>query len=121
MNIINRIRQMIVSFIALLILIWAFFSNALFGKIIILPFLISSFALLGENLFLLLNKRKISHIFQYIFRISFFVYIFGFLGYMIYYAIRYKSYSILIIVILFILFSSYFFKKAFFHKKKNQK
>lgn len=111
------IRKIVLSFIALIILIWAFFQNDLLGKIIIIPFLVCSFAMLNENLFLLLNKIKISTIFKYIFRISFFIYVFGFLLYMIFYAIVNKSYSILIVVALFLIFAIHFIKKLFFNNK----
>lgn len=75
MQTIISIRKIIISLIALIILIWAFFKNAIWAKIIIIPFLVCSFAMLCENLFLLLNKKKLSNIFKYIFRISFFVYV----------------------------------------------
>lgn len=114
---IYAIRQIIVSFVALVFLIWAFFQNELWAKIIIIPFLICSFAILMENIFLILNKMKVSNLFKYIFRISFFVYVFGFLSYMVYYSIANKSYPILIVVVVFLVFAIYFFKKAFFIKK----
>lgn len=115
-QIIISIRKIIISLIALIILIWAFFKNAIWAKIIIIPFLVCSFAMLCENLFLLLNKKKLSNIFKYIFRISFFVYVFGFLAYMVYYAFTYKSYSFLIGVVIFLPFVIYFFKKSFFNE-----
>lgn len=114
---IYAIRQIIVSFTALVFLVWAFFRNELFIKIIISPFLICSFATLMENIFLILNKIKLSNFFKYMFRISFFIYAGGFLLYMIYYSITNRSYSFLAIVALFLVFSIYFFKKAFFNKK----
>ncbi len=77
--------------------------------------------MLCENLFLLLNKKKLSNIFKYIFRISFVTYVFGFLTYIVYYAFVYKSYSFLIGVVIFLPFVIYFFKKAFFIKNKNGK
>ncbi len=107
------IRSMIVSFIALIILIWAFWQNNIFGKAIILPFLICSLAKLFESLFLLLNKNKIANAFKYIFRVSFFAYIFGFLAYMVYYAIVNKTYSVLIIVAVFLFFTICFIKNIF--------
>lgn len=107
------IRQMIVSFIVFLILIWSFFKNQIFGKIIISPFLICSIALFFKNLFILLNSKKISDIFKYIFRISLFVYFFGFLIYSLYFAFSTKSYSQLIIIGIFFIISINFFKQAF--------
>lgn len=116
MQTIISIRKIIMSLIALIILMWAFFQNATWAKIIIIPFLVCSFAMLCENLFLLLNKKKLSNIFKYIFRISFFVYVFGFLAYMVYYSFAYKSYSFLIGVVIFLPFVIYFFKKSFFNE-----
>lgn len=116
MQTIISIRKIIISLIALIILIWAFLKNATWTKIIIIPFLVCSFAMLCENLFLLLNTKNLSNIFKYIFRISFFVYVFGFLAYMVYYSFAYKSYSFLIGVVIFLPFVIYFFKKSFFNK-----
>ena len=114
---IYNIRQIVVSIIVILILTWAFFKNQLIGKIIMSPFLICSIAIFFENLFLLLNKEKISNIFKYIFRISFFVYAFGFLIYAIYYTISTKTYSLFIIIGIFIIGTIHFFKATFFKKK----
>lgn len=111
-----RIRKIFISLVATIICIWAFFQNNLFAKVIISPFIICSISMFGENIFLLFNKEKISNIFKYIFRISFFVYVFGFLAYMVYYAFTYKSYSFLIGVVIFLPFVIYFFKKSFFNE-----
>ena len=113
---IYAIRQIIVAFTALVFLSWAFFQNEWLARIIITPFIICSFAIIMERIFLLFNKMKLSNVFKYIFRISFFVYVFGFLSYTIYYAMLHNSYSILIVVAIFIPFTIYFFKKSFFHK-----
>ena len=117
-QIIFIIRKIIISLITTVILIWAFFQNELWAKIIIIPFLICSISFLGQNISLLFNKEKTSTIFKYIFRISFFVYVFGFLSYMVYYAMINKSYSILIVVAVFLIFAIYFFKKSFCSKNK---
>ena len=113
---IYAMRQIVVSFIAFVFLSWAFFQNEWWARIIITPFLICSFAIMMEKIFLLLNKTKLSNIFKYIFRVSFFVYVFGFLSYMIYYVMVNKNYSILIVVAVFLLFTIHFFKKSFFYK-----
>lgn len=112
----NIIRKIILSSVALIILAWAFFQNELWAKVIIVPFLVCTFSMLGQNIFLLLNKKKSSNIFKYIFLISFFVYVFAFLIYMVYYSIVYKSYSILIPATIFFVFAIYFIKKIFFNK-----
>ncbi len=116
-QIIPIIRNIIISLTTAIFLIWAFFKNNIIGKIIISPFIICSISILGESIFLLLNKDKISHIFSYIFRISLFIYIYGFLLYALYYSITTKEYSLIIIIIIFFLFTIPFFKSAF-HKKK---
>lgn len=112
------IRKIILSFLSLIILIWAFGSNGLGGKIVITPFLICSFAFACENIFLLLHKKKISTIFKYIFRVCFFVYTFGFLLYAAYYAIVHKEYSLFTPILLFLVFTILLFKKAFSHNKR---
>lgn len=112
------IRKIITALITTIILSWAFFQNELWAKIIIIPFLICSLSFLGENLALLFNKEKTVNIFKYVFRVSFFVYAFGFLLYMTYYAITNKSYSILIAVAVFLVFTIYFIKRSFFNKDK---
>ncbi len=115
------IRKMFISLIATIICIWAFFQNKLFAKVIISPFIICSIAIFFENIFLLLHKGKISNIFKYIFRISFFVYVFGFLSYAFYYSITNKNYDLIVIIVIFLIFSIYFFNKAFFMKNKDDK
>ncbi len=110
------IRQIFLAFIALMFLFWAFFQNGWWARIIITPFLICSFSVMMEKIFFILNKVRFSNIFKCIFRISFFIYVFGFLSYMFYYAITNKNYSILIVVALFLSFTIHFFKKSFFHK-----
>ena len=115
------IRKIIISLIASIICIWAFFQNNFFARLIISPFIICSIAIFSENIFLLFNKGKISNIFKYIFRISFFTYIFGFLIYALYYSITNKTYDFIILIVIFLIFSIYFFKKAFFMKKDIEK
>lgn len=117
MNKIYTIRQMIVSSMAFIFLSWACFHNELWTKIVMLPFLTCSLALFFENAFIILGKIHLSNIFKYIFRISLFIYAFGFIFYMIYYSIANKSYSILIPAAVFSIFILHFLKKAFSKKK----
>lgn len=105
------IRRIFASTTALVILTWAFFQNNLMAKLFILPFIICSIAYLLETCFIIANKLKIAKVFNYIFKISLFVYILGILIYTIYCAFVNKSYSLLIIVAIFILFGSKFFLK----------
>lgn len=112
-----HIRNIAMSSIAVVILIWAFFQNKYVGKLMISPFIICATAVLGENLFSLLDKEKIVKIFQLIFRISFFTYVFGFLLYAFYYSITTKSYSLIIVILIFLLFAIKLMKAVFFRKK----
>ena len=111
------IRNIYVSIISLIILIWAFYLNKFTIKLIITPFIVCSVAIFFENIFLLFNKEKISNIFKYIFRISLFTYIFGILIYIIYYSIIHKSYTLLVLVGIFLIFIIHFLKKAFIRGK----
>lgn len=104
------LKNIMTALLTIAILTWAFFQNNNYGKIIISPFLICSLAFLGKNLFFLLNKEKISHIFKKIFRLSFFAYVFGFLIYAFYYSITTQSYPLIIPVIIFLLFTIRFIK-----------
>jgi len=115
---IYTIRKIILSLVSLIISTWAFGKNNLGGKIGIFPFLIGSFALLNESIFLLLNKKRIAKGFKYIFRISLFFYIFGFLLYVIYYTVVNKEYSLLIPLAIFLLFIIPVFKNSFPSRKE---
>lgn len=114
---IYTLRQIIASVIICGILIWLFFNNQLLGKIVIIPFLICSIATFLENLFILLKKENMVNIFRYIFRLSFFSYIFGFLIFATSYALNHKDYILFIITGIFAVFSIHLFIVTFFKKK----
>lgn len=103
-------KNIIMATIVIIFLTWAFLKNEIVGKIIILPFLICALAILGGNISLLFKKDKLAKIFSMIFKISFGLYIFGILGYTIYYAFANKAYSLLIVVGIFILLIIFFFR-----------
>ena len=111
------IRKIVMVIMVIVTLVWAFPKNNLAGKIFILPFLICAIAIFLESVFLLFNKKKLANIFMYIFRVVFFIYVYGFLGYSSYYAIVNKTYSLFIPICIFLVFSVYFIYKAFFVKK----
>lgn len=111
------IRKIVMAIMVIVTLVWAFPKNNLVGKIFILPFLICAIAIFLESVFLLFNKKKLANIFMYIFRVVFFIYVYGFLGYSSYYAIVNKTYSLFIPIGIFLVFSIYFIYKAFFVKK----
>ncbi len=111
------IRKILLSLTVLIFLIVVFPKNNFSGKLIISPFLICALSFCLENIFLLFNKEKIATCFRYIFSISFFSYIIGFLAYATYYSIVNKIYSLLIVVAIFCLFTIRFIKQAFFRRK----
>ncbi len=115
-NIIS-IRKIYMALVSLIILIWAFFKNKFIIKLFILPFIVCSIAVILENIFLILNKLKLSKIFRNIFYISFFTYVFSILTYITYYSIVNKSYSFLIFVFIFLFFIINLIKNRFFKKK----
>lgn len=110
------IRNIMTSLAAIAVLTWAFPRNQIFGKLIITPFLICSIAYLGENVFLLFHQEKISNLFKFVFRMSFFLYVFGFLFFALYYSLVNTEYSLIPLVIVFAVFILYFFKAVFFRK-----
>ena len=111
------IRKILLSLTVLIFLIVVFPKNNFSGKLIISPFLICALSFCLENIFLLFNKENIATCFRYIFSISFFSYIIGFLAYATYYSIVNKIYSLLIVVAIFCLFTIRFIKQAFFRRK----
>lgn len=118
---INSIRQIILALLAIVILIRAFFSNNLFISIAITPFIICAIAIIGENIARLLNKEDIEKVFEYIFKISFFAYFFGFLIFALYYSIVNKTYLLIICILIFLALGITFFKNAFNLGKNNKK
>ena len=107
----REIRNIIVATYVTIFLSWTFFKNQLMGKMFIIPFLICAIASLDENISFLVNKPKITTIFKYIFRISFFIYYWGFLIYATYYTISSKTYSLLLIIAIFIVGGFVFWQK----------
>lgn len=103
-------RQVIISFIVLLFLTKALFSNVFWQKIVIIPFLVCAFANIIQNTALLLDKKEIAKKFGKMYAISFFTYIFGFLLFAIYRAFATSQYFILLIVIPMLIFLINFLK-----------
>ena len=114
-------RKMVMAIMAIMVLVWAFPKNNLGVKIFILPFLICAIAIFLENIFLFFNNQKIANIFMYIFRIVFFIYVYGFLGYSSYYAVVNKNYALFIPISIFLLFSIPFLRGAFFGKNRSSR
>ena len=81
------------------------------GKLILLPFLVCSIALLLKNIFLLINKDKYSKLFNKIYAIGFLMFWFGFLIFWCYTSVINKQYSMLLFSIPFWIAGIYFFRK----------
>ena len=112
------IQRLIFNIMVVVILLIAFIQNEGMPRLMILPFLICAIANFFEILFLMLKKEKIAQIFNYIFKFSFLIFILGFLGFFIYYAIVHKEYQLLIMLFIFILIAYLMLKDKFFKRKK---
>lgn len=103
--------------IALGFLIFALIKNTnLLVRLSILPFIICSICYIAKDICLMLNKPKPAHYLSQGFIISFFSFVFGFLTYACYFAIKNGQYSMVLFSIPFWLVAIYSFY-AFFKKK----
>ena len=112
------IQRLIMGIVVIIILWVAFWQNEGISRLIVLPFLICAIANFGEALFYYLKKDKIAKVFNYIFKISFLLFVVGFLGFFIYYAITKKEYLFLILILGFILITYFMLKDKLFKRKK---
>lgn len=99
--------------IAITILIYLYIKvpNA---KIIVVPFLICGFAMIGKNISLLMEKRKYAKLFDKLFILSFLVFCFVFLIYWCYTSIISKDYILLLFSIPFWIIGIVITRKEFF-------
>lgn len=111
------IERLIVGFMVVVILLVAFIQNEGMSRLMVLPFLICSIANFFEMLFYYLKKDNIAKVFNYIFKISFLIFIVGFLGFFIYYSIVNKEYHFLIMILVFVLVVYLMLKAKFFKRK----
>ena len=111
------IRKIIVGLITFSFLSWAILKNGNLARLMIAPFLVCSICYTLEGIFELLNKDKLVNIFKQIFKISFFVFYFGFLSYIVYYSFVNKTYGLLVVVFIFVLF---IYKESAFNKNNRK-
>lgn len=83
------------------------------GKLIMLPFMICSYALTIKYIFLLFDKNKYARLFNKVYSIGFLLFMFGFLIYWCYRCIIDKEYSMLLFSVLFWFMGIYIIKKKF--------
>ena len=112
------IERLIVGFMVVVILLVAFIQNEGMPRLMVLPFLICGIANFFEMLFCYLKKDNIAVFFNYIFKISFLIFIVGFLGFFIYYAIVNKEYYFLIMILVFVIIVYLMLKNKLFKRKK---
>ena len=91
------------------------------GKLVLLPFLVCSFASLGKNMAVAIEKPNSSKIFDKIFIGSFSVFWFGILIYWCYVSIKRENYVLPLFSIPFWMVGIALVKKSFFTTKKDTK
>ncbi len=105
------ITSQIIKSIFITLLLLYFYINTSTGKVILLPFLICSIAVLLKNISMLFNKSKYIDLFNKVFTFSFLLFWFGILIFWCYTNIVNKQYNSLIFSIPFWLVSIFIIKK----------
>lgn len=117
---INSIRNLIVSILISMFLIYSFVQTPdIKAKIMILPFLICGVAVACQMACLIMNKMKYIKFFKKVYLISFIIYVFGFLFYWCYLNVKTQSYGSLIFSVPFWLAGIYIIYKSFRKNKKS--
>lgn len=110
----NIIRSLIFIFILVLLLL----NNTGLTRLMILPFIICGLAVMGKNICFLLEKNNYANFFSLLYKISFFVFYFGFLLFGSYSVIKTGNFLTLIFTIPFIVLGIYFVRKSLFNSTK---
>lgn len=105
-------RKLVKAIIAVIILVY-FMARTTGPKIIFAPFLFCAFASIGKNIGLLFNKRRLALFFDRVFKVSFFMFWFGFLAVACYFMIRDGNYRMLPFTVPFWLAGIFFAKRKF--------
>lgn len=111
--------KLITAIFVTIILIY-FMMKSTSSKLIFLPFLICSVAIIGKRVALLLGKNKIADILDKIFVIGFFLFWFGFLAVAAYICLRDKEYALLLYSGIFWIVGIVFAKRKLFSDKKSK-
>ncbi len=107
-------RKLVKAVIALVILFY-FVLRTTIPIIIFAPFLICCVASIGKNLGMLFNKTKIALIFDWLFKIVFFLSWFIFLAFACYIAVRDENYKVIFFTLPFWLGGLFFMKRKLFN------
>ena len=110
----NIIRSLIFIFILVILLL----NNTGLTRLMILPFIICGLAVMGKNICFLLEKNNYANFFSLLYKISFFVFYFGFLLFGSYSVIKTGNFLTLIFTIPFIILGIYFVRKSLFNSTK---
>ena len=108
-------RKLATAIVTTVVLVY-FLAKTPSPKILFIPFLLCSISSMGKNLGLLLNKKKFALFFDRLFKVSFFLFWFGFLIFACYIMIRDHNYRMLPFTLPFWLAGFFFFKRKFFKK-----
>ncbi len=111
------VRKLLVAVMGFVLILY-FLCKTTSHKIIFVPFLFCSFTSAGKYLGVILNKIRAAEIFDKLFKVSFFVFWFGFLIFAAFISIRDKNYSMLIFTLPFFAAGIYFVVKKFRKKVK---
>lgn len=110
----------LISSIFITILLLYFMIKTTSPKIIFVPFLICSVSMIGKNIALILNKKKLAVVFSKLFIGGFLLFWFGFLAVAGYICVRDKNYTMMIFSLPFWLVGIYFVKNRLLNiKAKN--
>lgn len=111
--------RIIMTLVVSSFLIYIFVINdELFTRITLVPFIICTITTIIKYIFLMLDNQKYVRVFSKIYVGSFFIYIFGFLGFWCYTAFKNDNFILLFFSLPFWLFSIYIFKKILFKENK---
>lgn len=105
-NVIKLIRSILITLVLFIL-----FFNISNEKLILIPFIICSIAIVLKDLFIVFNKEKYLKIFDKLYIFGFFVFWFGFLIYFDYLCYIDKNYQLLVFSIPFWLVGIFFIKK----------
>lgn len=114
------IIKLIASILTNIILGSIFFSAPIITKIVMIPFLICGLALMGQMIFLLMDKQKYYQLLSKVYVASFLLYWFGFLIFWLYLNIKNTNYVLLLLSIPFWLIGINLVRNNFKKKGKNK-
>lgn len=112
------IVQKLKTAIIVLILMVYFMSKTTSPIIIFVPVLFCSIASIGKNLGLLFDKKRLALFFDTLFKVSFFLFWFGFLFVACYIIIRDDNYRMIIYTVPFWLAGIFFIKRKLLKRKE---